>query len=336
MADTTIVYGTGAALRTNTFTRTGYVFTGWTAYRRNKAQWAYKDTAALGDIWLGSADAKTGYIYKTYRDGATLVKTTNVDTDIVTLYAAWTRITGGAYPTSIVQGNDFTLGGKIESTTDLYSATVQVKNSAGTVVASHSANPFASSFDVSTANAAINFGALAAGNYTYEVYVATVDGSSPNNTKVHSSAFEVIVPSLTFTDAAKAEGIYAMGDNLTGVDLLANVSTVRTKFSNDDVRILDAKGNQLADDALVGTGCTVACYNGNAVTDSIVVVVLGDTDGDAQLSASDYLAVQMDVKGASALDGVYAKAADVSASGNVDAVDFATIVSRLKGTITFF
>lgn len=329
MADTKIVYGTGANLTANAFTRTGYVFTGWTAYRRTNAQWAYKDTAALGDKWLTTADSKAGYILKTYNDGAKLVKTTSVDADIVTLYAAWTRVTGGVNPTSIVQGSDFTLAGKVESTTDLYSAAVQVKNSAGTVVASYSANPYTTSFDIATANAAINFGALAAGKYTYVVTVGTVDGSSPNITTVHSSAFEVIVPSLTLINGASC----AMGDNLTGVGLLTDVASLRAQFTNEDVRISDAAGNTLADGALVGTGCVVACYNNGTVTDSIAVVVLGDVDGDAQLSASDYLSVQIDVNGTSPLTGLKALAADVSASGTVDSIDYITIITQLMGLL---
>ncbi len=329
MADTTVVYGTGANLRTNTFTRSGYVFTGWTAYRRNKAQWCYKDTTALGDMWLAAADDKAGYIRKTYKDGAFVSKTTSVDADIVTLYAAWSRVTGGVFPTSIVQGNDFTLGGSVASTTDLYSAELRVKNAAGTVVASYSANPFADSFDISTANSAINFASLAAGNYTCEVRVGTVDGSSPNMTTVHSSSFEVIVPSLTL----KSDTVYAMGENLTGVDLLADVASVCAQFTNADVRVSDMKGNVLAEGALVGTGCTVACYNNGVITDSITVVVLGDIDGDAQLSASDYLSVQLDITGGAVLAGAKAKAADVSQSGSVDSVDYINMVARLTGSI---
>ncbi len=334
MADTTIVYGTGANLTANAFTRTGYVFTGWTAYRRNKEQWAYKDTTALGDKWLAAADSKTGYLLKTYADGAKLVKTTSVNADIVTLYASWSRLANGVQPTSIVKGTDFTLGGTIETTTDIYSVNVQVKNYAGTVVASYSANPYTNSFNISDANAAINFGALASGKYTYVVTMGTVDGATPKIHTLHSSAFEVVVPSLTFTDDAAANGIYAMDENLTGVGLLAKAEDICAQFSNDDVRVLDAHGNTLGDAALVGTGCTVACYNNGEITDSIVVVVLGDVDGDAQLSASDYLAVKTDISGTVPLVGVKAKAADVSSSGAIDSIDYISIVSRLTGAVT--
>ncbi len=325
MADTTVVYGTSTKIRANTFTRSGYVFSGWTAYRRTNAQWCYKDTATLSDIWLTTADDTTGYIRKTYSDGCSIAKTTGTDADIVTFYAAWTRVKNAVAPTSVTQGTDFTLGGTLESTTDMYGATVQVKNSAGTVVASYSANPYASSFDVASANSTINFATLAAGKYTYEVLAQVVNGSTPTTLTIHSSEFEVIIPSLTLV----AGSGYELGDSLTKVALESTASAVIAQFVNDDVRVLDRSGNAIASTAAVGTGYTVACYVNGAVADSTTVIVKGDTNGDAMFSSADYLNIISYKQGVSALESCFMKAADISDNGSVESSDLMMLVSKL-------
>ena len=89
MADTEVVYGTNTQLRANSFTREGYTFVGWTAYRSSQAQWRYVGDGVDGWYAEGSQpDGSTKYIYK---DETVVAKTTAVDGDVVHLYAQWSQ-----------------------------------------------------------------------------------------------------------------------------------------------------------------------------------------------------------------------------------------------------
>ncbi len=104
-----------------------------------------------------------------------------------------------------------------------------------------------------------------------------------------------------------------------------------------EVVVLSQNGAVMSSVAAVGTGCVVAQQDaaGNTIK-SVTVVVLGDINGDAQLSSSDYLAVHMDISGSALLSAVSEKAADVSGSGYVDSIDYITMVSKLSGAIKSF
>ena len=87
MADTVVVYGYGTPLRENTFTRDGYKFVGWTAYRTTKGQWFYTDGTNSG--WYAEGSQPSGYVKEIYNDGVSVAATTSVDGDIVNMYAQW-------------------------------------------------------------------------------------------------------------------------------------------------------------------------------------------------------------------------------------------------------
>ena len=91
MADTTVVYGTPTALRSNTFTRTGYTVTGWYAYRTAQDQWYYTNGSSTG--WYAEGSQPSGYYKYTYKNGTKVAKTTGVDEDVVHLYAQWSQNT---------------------------------------------------------------------------------------------------------------------------------------------------------------------------------------------------------------------------------------------------
>ncbi len=235
MEETAVIYGTSTRLRANTYTRPGYTFLGWNAFRHNKSQWAYKSTSPISDTWLDASADKAGYILKTYGDGVTVAKSTSVDTDIVELYAAWGRIADGKVPQRLAQGNDFTVGGIIESTTDLYGVIVNIKNSDGNVVQSYSATTYDSrttsgaGVDLSNANATLDFSTLGEGSYTYEVVVQVVNGSSPHSVTLHSSPF--VVGESTSTPVADLLDVVFNADG-TASDVSASNMTVTT-YPND-------------------------------------------------------------------------------------------------------
>ena len=90
MADTRVPYGYSTPLRTNTFTRSGYTFAGWTAYRTTQDQWYYTD--GTNSAWYKEGEQPEGYTKAVYKDGVTVAKTTAVDNDVVIFYAQWTPV----------------------------------------------------------------------------------------------------------------------------------------------------------------------------------------------------------------------------------------------------
>lgn len=90
MADTTVVYGYSTPLRENTFTKTGYKFVGWNAYRTAKNQWYYTNGSTTG--WYTKDAQPSGYYLETYKDGASVAATTSTANDVAIFYAAWEPI----------------------------------------------------------------------------------------------------------------------------------------------------------------------------------------------------------------------------------------------------
>ncbi len=252
MADTAVVYGTSTAIRKNTFTRDGYVFCGWTAYRRATSQWAYKSISGLSDVWFTVTDDTTGNFRKTYSDGCTIAKTSSVDRSIITFYAAWSRVANGVYPSTLTQGSSFALGGTVESTTDMYGVIVQVLDPSGsTVYGSYTTNPYTSTFNLSAANANIDFSKLAVGNYILQVQIQTVNGATPTSHVLLSTAFEVVDPAtLALTDTAAAKGVYSLGDKyFRGFDMNSDAAAIKALFKYE-ITVTDASGNTVADTAV--------------------------------------------------------------------------------------
>ena len=96
MADTSVVYGSGTPLRTNTFTKVGSSFTGWYAYRTTQNQWYYTNGSSSG--WYAEGSQPSGYYKYLYKDGIKLSNTSGIDGDVVVMYAQWeTNASGEPY-----------------------------------------------------------------------------------------------------------------------------------------------------------------------------------------------------------------------------------------------
>ncbi len=329
MADTKIVYGTGTRLTSNAFVREGYSFVGWTVFLRANKTFAYKSRSDYSNIWITPGSDTSAAFLKTYPNGTTLSATSSTDRDILTFYAAWARVKDGVYPTQLTEGDAFVLGGAIESTTDMGGAIVRVKDSDGNVVQASAAAPYTNTYSLGTAT--LDFSTLAVGEYTLEVIMQTYDVTTPQNHTLYSGAFSVLPARLTLTDSAVSEGLYKLGESLTGVELLSTAADVTARFKNPDVRVTDAGGEALAADAVVGTGCFVGSYVNGELNDGVFAVVVGDIDGDGNVTASDYLGVVADLRGASQLNGCYRTAGDVNGDSVLNATDYLSIAARLTG-----
>ncbi len=121
------------------------------------------------------------------------------------------------------------------------------------------------------------------------------------------------------------------GSEICKVSLNTSAASFAVEFVSDiSVQNMDFK---LRNDDIVGTGYTVYSFDGKQQKQ---IAVTGDIDGNAMLTSSDFLAIQMHLIGGSALEGVYAIAADINGNGYIDSVDHASIVSRMTGVIEEF
>ena len=89
MEDTTVVYGYNTNLSMNTFTKSGYTFSGWTAYRSAKNQWYYTNGSDSG--WYKEGSQPSGWYKSVYSDGVSVARTTSVSNDLCIFYAQWTK-----------------------------------------------------------------------------------------------------------------------------------------------------------------------------------------------------------------------------------------------------
>ena len=110
--------------------------------------------------------------------------------------------------------------------------------------------------------------------------------------------------------------IYASAAALTKSQLVAAI----TGADNAVVTVKDKDGKELADDATPGTGSTVTVTVGDAsITKTIIV--MGDTDGDGTVNATDArLALRAAAK-LDTLEGAFGSAADTDGDGSINATD---------------
>jgi len=82
-----VTFGVGVKLNANTFTRAGYEFDGWHAYRSTQNQWLYTDGSASG--WYAEGQQPEGYEKDIYIDQVTIARTTGLEGEVVVMYANW-------------------------------------------------------------------------------------------------------------------------------------------------------------------------------------------------------------------------------------------------------
>lgn len=91
MSNQKIVYGTSTAITANKFTREGYTFKGWYAYRVGEKKYAYaKDGSSVAFYAEGSQPS--GYTKYVYSNKQSVAKTGLGTGDTVRLYAVWEPI----------------------------------------------------------------------------------------------------------------------------------------------------------------------------------------------------------------------------------------------------
>ncbi|MBR5134977.1 MAG: CHAP domain-containing protein [Clostridia bacterium] len=85
-------------------------------------------------------------------------------------------LTDETYPTSLVVGSTFSVGGIVTCDEPLTAVTVKVVDATGAVKIEATESPNGETFDIKTLDKNVAFGSLAAGNYTYQIVAQSEHG----------------------------------------------------------------------------------------------------------------------------------------------------------------
>ncbi len=119
---------------------------------------------------------------------------------------------------------------------------------------------------------------------------------------------------------------------LTGVEINDNAGYVVSFFREQEIVTVRRDGTILGNDEIVATGDFVCIVNSeDLITDSISIVVKGDTSGDGKISSLDYLKVKKAFENSFSLRGCYAKAGDMNNDGVINASDYLKIKRAFLG-----
>lgn len=154
----------------------------------------------------------------------------------------------------------------------------------------------------------------------------TTEEETPNTSNPETGDTTYVDIPSTITKA----GYTISGNYMKGV----SHGTTTAKLSEN----LRAKGNvtvsingkAISTNQLIATGDTININNGNK-TLSYQIVINGDTSGDGNISAADYVKVKNHIMGTH-LSGVYALAADVNSDGKTSAADYVKIKNYIMGS----
>ena len=118
---------------------------------------------------------------------------------------------------------------------------------------------------------------------------------------------------------------------LTGVGTACKADTLKAGFGKNVV-LKSSEGIQLADDAIIGTGCVVELTHDGNVIDTVNVVVKGDTDGTGTINVLDMEVIQKSILGiGDKLDGAYREAASLSGGDGITVLDMEAVQKDILG-----
>ena len=104
----------------------------------------------------------------------------------------------------------------------------------------------------------------------------------------------------------------------------------RVKAEAADLRLLAADGSAFSGSTLA-TNMHVQLHINGVLRDSLSIAVGGDTNGDGQISITDYTLTRLDILGLKPLEGVFRTAADANYDGQVTITDYTMIRLDILG-----
>lgn len=121
---------------------------------------------------------------------------------------------------------------------------------------------------------------------------------------------------------------YSLENNV--VSKVFSNTTAESFVSNftNEVSITTANGEIVEASEKIGTGYIVTDI---ASGESADILVLGDVNGDGELSATDYIQIKSFFLSGQGLDGIYATAANIDGEGSIEGTDYIKLKSHFLG-----
>jgi hypothetical protein len=123
---------------------------------------------------------------------------------------------------------------------------------------------------------------------------------------------------------------------LLGCKDKTSAEEVISAFENEVVEVFDLSGKKLLKTDFVSTGSKVCLMQGEAVLDSLTIVIKGDADGNGNISSTDYMRVKGVFLKGTTLDGAFLKASDVDENGTIGTTDYIRLKSHFLKTYNIF
>lgn len=112
----------------------------------------------------------------------------------------------------------------------------------------------------------------------------------------------------------------------------------KINFSNDQscIKVINSTGVLLTDSNYVGTGCRVQLVSDDVVVDEMIIVVLGNVNGDGKINGTDYLRIRGAFLKTYSMSGEFLKAADVNGDGKINGTDYLRVRGHYLGTYNLY
>lgn len=140
---------------------------------------------------------------------------------------------------------------------------------------------------------------------------------TPTPTPVPDTPIETIIKEAGFEQ--KDGYLLKITNGLTKEELIKKLSIHNAKIKIDGEKLV--------------TGGKITITSGK-LEKTLSIIVYGDTNGDGNISAVDYVKIKNHIMGTTKLEGAYLKAADVNKDGNISAVDYVKIKNYIMGDKT--
>lgn len=136
---------------------------------------------------------------------------------------------------------------------------------------------------------------------------------------------------MTVNQILAAAGYKRVDNYITSIAVNTNVSDFINKIQalNAMVEVKDLNGT-VVKGGVLGTGFSIKISASN--TETLSIVIYGDTSGDGKINALDLLKIQKNILGTGKLSGAQLKAADPSKDGKVNALDLLKVQKNILGT----
>ena len=118
--------------------------------------------------------------------------------------------------------------------------------------------------------------------------------------------------------------------NISAIAPGTSVETIKNSLTSTGgvVTITDASG-KTKETGNIGTGDKVNITSG--ITESLIVLIYGDTNGDGTIDKLDASSVLRQYYGYDKYEGIYSKALDVNKDGTIDKLDASSILRSYYG-----